>query len=189
MHHTAKFRTHPPPQAAGTVYFAMDVDDMLAASGSRPDRLIPVSGPQERVPRHTVEQFVDCVPVVPLLDAPVLQMVQQLMEVLKIIDTLTSSRRSKMEQHVDVPVSSFCEYEIVLEGEEDDDEGEEEEELEMFETTNGFEHSSLRPRRLCCQYMAGRCEDGWGCTFGEQELHPSTLRAAERGRASAADHG
>ena len=30
-----------------------------------------------------------------------------------------------------------------------------------------------------------------GGTFahGEQELHPSTLRAAERGRASAADHG
>ena len=69
---------------------------------------------------------------------------------------------------------------------------EEEEELEMFdETTDRFEHSSWRARRLCCPYMAGRCEDGWGCTFahGEQELHPSTLRAAERGRASAADHG
>ena len=86
---------------------------------------------------------------------------------------------------------SFCEYEIVLE-EEDDDEGEEEEELEMFdETTNRFEHSSWRPWRQCRHHMAGRCEDGWGCTFahGEQELHPSTLRAVERGRASAADHG
>ena len=33
------------PQAAGTQYFAMDLDEVLAASGSRPDRLAPVSGP------------------------------------------------------------------------------------------------------------------------------------------------
>ena len=32
-----KFRTRPLPQAAGTVYFAMDVDDVLAAS-SQPDQ-------------------------------------------------------------------------------------------------------------------------------------------------------
>ena len=38
MHYTAKFRTHPPPQAAGTVYFALDVDDVPAASGSRAAR-------------------------------------------------------------------------------------------------------------------------------------------------------
>ena len=31
LHYTAEFRTHPPPQAAGTVYFAMDVDDVPAA--------------------------------------------------------------------------------------------------------------------------------------------------------------
>ena len=42
LHYTAKFRTHPPSQAAGTVYFAMDVDDVLAALGSRPDRLSEV---------------------------------------------------------------------------------------------------------------------------------------------------
>ena len=37
MHYTATFRTHPPPQAAGTLYYPMDVDDLPAAGGSRPD--------------------------------------------------------------------------------------------------------------------------------------------------------
>ena len=39
--------------------------------------------------------------------------------------------------------------------------------------------------------MAGCCALGWGCTVahGEQELHPSSLPGALRGRASAADHG
>ena len=44
MHFTATFRANPPPQAAGTQYFAMDVDDVPAAGGSRPDRLHDVSG-------------------------------------------------------------------------------------------------------------------------------------------------
>ena len=55
---------HPTTQAAGTEYFSLDVEDVSAA-GSRPDRLSAVSGPQERVLRRTVEQIVDCVPVVP----------------------------------------------------------------------------------------------------------------------------
>ena len=62
-------------------------------------------------------------------------------------------------------------------------EEEEDDELEMFdESTDRFEHSNWRPRRLCRPYMAGRCEDGWGCTFahGEQEPHPSTLRDVTR---------
>ena len=68
------------------------------------------------------------------------------------------------------------------EEEEEDDEVEEEEELEMFdETFDWFEHSSWRPRRLC----EGSC----AFAHGEQELHPSTLRAADCGRASAVDHG
>ena len=39
LHYTAKFRTHPPPQTAGTVYFAVDVGDVPAVMGSQPDRL------------------------------------------------------------------------------------------------------------------------------------------------------
>ena len=74
----------------------------------------------------------------------------------------------------------------------DGDEEEEEEELEMFdESIDRFEFSGWRPRRLCCDYTAGCCARGWGCTFahGEQELHPSSLSGALRRRASAADHG
>ena len=41
LHHMAKFRTHPSSQTAGTVYFALDVEDVLAAE-SRPDRLAGV---------------------------------------------------------------------------------------------------------------------------------------------------
>ena len=87
LHFTAKIRRHPPLQAAGTVYYPMDVDDVPAASGSRPDRLVDVR-PQERVPRRIVEQLVDYVPVVPLLDAPVPQTVDQLVEVLRPLDTV-----------------------------------------------------------------------------------------------------
>ena len=49
----------PTPQAVGTQYFAMDVDEVPAAGGSKPDRVAPVSGPQERVQRHFVEQLVE----------------------------------------------------------------------------------------------------------------------------------
>ena len=43
------------------MYHPMDVDDVPAASGSRPDRLSAVSGPHELVQRHTVEQIGDAV--------------------------------------------------------------------------------------------------------------------------------
>ena len=39
MHHTATFRTHPPPQAAGVQRFFLD-DDEPPAAGSRPDRVV-----------------------------------------------------------------------------------------------------------------------------------------------------
>ena len=70
------------------MYYPMDVDDVPAASDSRPDRLHDVSGPQERVQRHTVELIVDYVPVVPLLDARVPQPVEQLVDVLRFVDAL-----------------------------------------------------------------------------------------------------
>ena len=87
----------PPPQAAGAQFFAMDVDEVPAAGGSRPDRLAPVSGPQERVLRHTVEQAGDVVPGLPALDAPVPQMVDKLEDVLKIVDLFVPA------QEIEVP--------------------------------------------------------------------------------------
>ena len=101
LNFAAKIRRHPPPQAAGTVYYPMDVDDVPAASGSRPDRLLDVSGPQERVQRRTMEQIVDCVLEVPLLDAPVPQMVDQLVEVLRPLDTVVP------EQVIEAPKITF----------------------------------------------------------------------------------
>ena len=85
MHFTATFRANPPPQAAGTQYFAMDVDDVPAADGSRPDRLSDVSGPQERAQRRTVQQIVDPVPL-PTLDDPAPQMVGQLLNLAHFLD-------------------------------------------------------------------------------------------------------
>ena len=47
-----------------------------------------MSGPQERVQRHIVEQLVDSVPGLPVLDALVPQLVEKLEDVLKIVDLL-----------------------------------------------------------------------------------------------------
>ena len=99
LNFAAKIRRHPPPQAAGTVYYPMDVDDVPAAGGSRPDRLLDVSGPQERLPRHIVEQIVDIVPVVPLLHVPAPQTVDSVVEVLKILDKSLPD----VEQVIEVP--------------------------------------------------------------------------------------
>ena len=99
MHYTSPFRRHPLPQAAGTVYYPMDVDDVPAAGGSRPDRLLDVSGPQERVLRRTVEQNVEPVRGVPVLDAPVPQMVDQAAEVVRFFVSLPVVA----EQVIEVP--------------------------------------------------------------------------------------
>ena len=99
LNFAAKIRRHPPPQAAGTVYYPMDVDDVPAARGSRPDRLSAVSGPQERVPRRIVEHIVDIVPVVQLLHVPAPQTVDSVVAVLKILDKSLPD----VEQVIEVP--------------------------------------------------------------------------------------
>ena len=126
MHFTATFRANPPPQAAGTQYFAMDVDDVPAAGGSRPDRLHDVSGPQERVQRRTVQQIVDY-PFFPVLDAPEPLMVGQVIEVPKIqsrrwsyrrfVDSLAIFRHPQTaEQLVEVPtIISFSSLQQTVE--------------------------------------------------------------------------
>ena len=54
--------------------------------GRRPTGLVEPPGPQERVPRHTVEQMADVAPMVQILDAPVQQMVEHVVDVLKTFD-------------------------------------------------------------------------------------------------------
>ena len=55
-------------------------------AGLRRTGLAEPPGPQERVPRHTVEQVADVAPMVQILDAPVSQLVDKLEDVLKIVD-------------------------------------------------------------------------------------------------------
>ena len=95
-------------------------------------------GPQERILQHTVEQFADLAPMVQILGAPVSQLVGQLVEVFRLIDTVvldqvidvpkitsqdiipqrTVLRVPHMaEQLVDKPVPSFHEFEIFEEEE------------------------------------------------------------------------
>ena len=66
---------HPTPQAAGTEYFSLDVEDVSAAALRL--GVLAEPRPQERVQRHTVEHIVDLVrvpPMVQILGAPVPQM-------------------------------------------------------------------------------------------------------------------
>ena len=75
-----------PPRAASTLYFNLDDDEGVLAA--RPDRLYDVR-PQDRVLRRTVEQNVDVFSY-PLLDVLQPQMGDQLVEVLRKIDTRSS---------------------------------------------------------------------------------------------------
>ena len=70
--------------------------------GSRLDRIATLSAPQELDLRRTVQQIVDAVPLVPLLDDPVPQLVEQLVEVPTIVSY--SSLQRTMEHTVDIPV-------------------------------------------------------------------------------------
>ena len=78
-------RRQEPPLPAGTQYFTLD-DEMVPVTGLRPACLVEPRGPQERVSRHTMEQFGELAPLVQILDAPVPQMVDKLEDVLKIVD-------------------------------------------------------------------------------------------------------
>ena len=101
--------------------------------GMRPASLAEPQGAQEWVRRRTMEQVVDYVPVVPLLDAPVPQMVDKLEDVLKIVDLFVPAQEIEVprisspscppprrvlpvpqtaEQLVDVPVSSVREVTV-----------------------------------------------------------------------------
>ena len=88
------------PQLPGTQHFTLDDDDSVPElGGSRLDRIATLSGPQERDLRRTVEQIVDAVPLVPLLDDLVPQMVEQLPDVMRFFDFLLSVP----EQVIEVP--------------------------------------------------------------------------------------
>ena len=55
--------------------------------GRRPASLAEPPGPQERIQRRTVERHAELAPLVQILDVPVPQTVDQLVEVLRPFDT------------------------------------------------------------------------------------------------------
>ena len=79
--YTAKFRKTPPPQAIFQLY-----DEEDAVWGLRPGSVFdPV--PQGRVERHVVEHRIETCPFVQILDAPVPQLGNQVLELLQKIVT------------------------------------------------------------------------------------------------------
>ena len=99
---TARAGAWVRPQEHGTQHFFLDDDSVLELGGSRPDRLADLR-PQERVQRRTVEQIVDSMPVVPLLHTAVPQMVDSVVEMLKILDNSLPD----VEQVIEVPTISL----------------------------------------------------------------------------------
>ena len=84
----ATYYTSKSSVAGDTAFFSL-FDEEDAVWSTRPTRLVEPQGPQERVQRHTSEQMIESFVPVPVLDldAPVPQMVDQLMDVLKFLDT------------------------------------------------------------------------------------------------------
>ena len=72
--------------AGDTAFFSL-FDEEDAVWGTRPTSLVEPQGPQERVQGHVVEQMADSAPMVQILDVPVPQMVDHLVDVLKFLDT------------------------------------------------------------------------------------------------------
>ena len=80
MHYTDKDRKTPPPQP---VLFKLFDEE---PGNGRPEAFAEPR-PQERVLRHTAEQIGDVAPVAPALGVPEPQMVDQLVAVLKPVDS------------------------------------------------------------------------------------------------------
>ena len=91
--------THPS-QEPGTQYFFSSTTTACRSSGARGLTRLAGVRPQERVPRHIVEQIVDSAPILPLLQPLVPQTVDSVGEVLKILDKVVPD----VEQVVDVPM-------------------------------------------------------------------------------------
>ena len=96
LHHTDKDRKTPPPQPV--LFSQFDEEEPV---GRRPASLAEPLGPQERVQRHTMEQLADVAPMVPSLAAPEPQMVDQLVAMVKHVDSVVP------EQIIAVPKISW----------------------------------------------------------------------------------
>ena len=92
---TAAFRTTVPPPEP-------ELFDLFEEpGGGRPDLLLEPQGPQAGIQRHTMEHIADVVPMVQILDIPVSQGADQLVEVGRHLDFLIP------EQVIEVPKISL----------------------------------------------------------------------------------
>ena len=82
LNYTDKDRKTPPLQP---VLFSLYEEE---PGGRRPASLAEPPGPQERVQRHTMEQLADVAPMVPSLAVPEPQMVDQLVAMIKHVDSV-----------------------------------------------------------------------------------------------------
>ena len=92
----ATYYTSKTSVAGDTAFFSL-FDEEDAVWGTRPTGLVEPRGPQERIQQHTAEQLADLAPMVQILDVPMPQMVDQLVDVLKLFDN------SVPEQVIAVP--------------------------------------------------------------------------------------
>ena len=83
LNYTATIWTPPPPPPQPELFSLYDEEP----GGSRPDRMPTLSGPQEQVLRHTVDQIVVAVSALPTFDVPVPQTVDQLVGAVLHLDT------------------------------------------------------------------------------------------------------
>ena len=96
LHHSAQ-RLEGPREVEEYATYVGPRAQKTPPPGKRPASLAEPQGAQERVQRRTMEQVVGYVRVVPLLDAPVPQMVDKLEDVLKIVDLFVPA------QEIEVP--------------------------------------------------------------------------------------
>ena len=83
---TEIFANFPVVQEQGVVGSLPPVEEFTAYVARRPSPLVEVR-PSVRVQRHVVEQLADTAPMVQILDCPEPQMVAQLLEVFRLLDT------------------------------------------------------------------------------------------------------
>ena len=83
---TEIFANFPVVQEQGVVGSLPSVEEFTAYVARRPSPLVEVR-PSVRVQRHVVEQLADIAPMVQILDSPEPQMVAQLLEVFRLLDT------------------------------------------------------------------------------------------------------
>ena len=83
---TEFFANFPVVQEQGVVGSLPPVEEFTAYVARRPSPLVEVR-PSVRVQRHVVEQLADIAPMVQILDSPEPQMVAQLLEVFRLLDT------------------------------------------------------------------------------------------------------